>query len=56
MKCELCCEDLYDDYHTCAGCDCLCCPDCLRWCHAEDDPPNGDWFCVECIEAYTEKE
>ena len=47
MKCFH-CEDDAEDTIRCAGCGKSFCYDCVSWCHAPNDPPNGDWFCDEC--------
>lgn len=36
------------DLHSCVHCERLMCDDCIDWCHAEGDEPNGDWLCEEC--------
>lgn len=48
------CGETESDLQGCADCGRPCCDDCIDWCHAEGDEPNGDWFCKECQEGAEE--
>lgn len=53
--CQICGELVcFDDMTHCTGCNKLCCDECSDWCAPEDDPDYGDYFCIDCQEAYRE--
>jgi hypothetical protein len=45
--CQICNEP--EDTVGCAECNRSVCYECCRWLHEEDDPPNGEWYCYECV-------
>ena len=51
----LCCNcDIDSDYSemtVCTDCDKIFCDACISWVKYPDDPPNGDWYCEECLKA-----
>lgn len=50
------CDDKEEDFRECIMCSRIVCVGCTKWCGAEHDESNGEWFCDECIAKDVEKD